>query len=164
MSSIMQKQVDVVNQSPAGNGDDVLEAVHALMHLFRARQYRALKDGEQELGPMEGKALGFFARHPGATQRDLVQRSGRDKGQVARLIASLRERGLLEASADENDRRSVRLALSPAGLEVQTVLRKQRRQLAALAVRGLSEEERRLLASLLARVKSNLEEGPLAGD
>jgi DNA-binding MarR family transcriptional regulator len=154
----MQKQVDDVNQSPADSGDDVLESVHAVMHLFRTRQYRALKDGAQELGHMEGKALGFFARHPGSTQRDLVLRSGRDKGQVARLIASLRERGLLEASTDENDRRSVRLALSPAGLEVQAALRKQGRQLAAQAVKGLSEEERRLLAALLARVKCNLED------
>lgn len=153
----MQKQVDIVNQSPADNGDDVFESIHAVMHLFRARQYRAVKDGAHDLSHMEGKALGFFAGHPGATQRDLVQRSGRDKGQVARLIAGLRERGLLEACADENDRRSLRLELSPAGREVQAVLRKQGRQLAALAVKGLSEEERRLLASLLARVKGNLE-------
>jgi len=153
----MQKQVDVVNQSPAIRVDDVLESVHAVMHLFRARQYRALKDGAQELGHMEGKALGFFDRHPGATQRDLVQRSGRDKGQVARLIASLRERGLLEASADENDRRSVRLALSPAGREVLAALQIQGRQLSALAVKGLSADERQQLSALLARVRGNLE-------
>jgi len=153
----MQKQVDVVNQSPAPRVDDVLESVHAVMHLFRARQYRALKDGAQDLGHMEGKALGFFARNPGATQRDLVQHSGRDKGQMARLIASLRERGLLEASADENDRRSVCLALSPAGREVLTVLQKQGRQLSELAVKGLSADERQHLAALLARVRGNLE-------
>jgi len=134
----------------------VLESVHAVMHLFRARQYRALKDSAQDLGHMEGKALGFFARHPGATQRDLVQRSGRDKGKVARLIASLRERGLLEASTDANDRRSLQLSLSPAGREVQAVLQEQGLQLSALAVRGLSTEERQQLAALLARVKGNL--------
>jgi DNA-binding MarR family transcriptional regulator len=49
---------------------------------------------------MEGKVLGYFCRHPGNTQSDLAQHSGRDKAQLTRLIARLKEAGLLEARAD----------------------------------------------------------------
>lgn len=153
----MRKSVDTVNQSPLQDAEGVVEAIHEVMHLFRARQYRVLKEGPYDLSHMEAKALGFFARHPGATPRDLAQSAGRDKGQVARLIGGLRERGFLDAHADEADRRSVHLEVSAAGKEVQAVLQKQRRRLSTQAVKGLSDAECASLMVLLARVKTNLE-------
>ena len=74
MSSIMIQQVDVVNQSiPTADpptGDEVMEAVHAVMHAFRSRQHQQLRGSASEVNPMEIRALRYFARHPGATQRD----------------------------------------------------------------------------------------------
>lgn len=156
----MRKSVDHVNHkaSTSSPDEDVLESVHALMHLFRSRQHRVLKDAEHDVSHMEAKTLGFFARHPGATQSELVQHSGRDKGQMARLIGGLRERGLLDAVADESDRRSLRLSVSPAGKEIQQVLAQQARRISAQAVKGLSADERAQLLALLARVRANLDQ------
>ncbi|MBL8348945.1 MAG: MarR family transcriptional regulator [Burkholderiaceae bacterium] len=160
----MPKSIDHVNQLAAAvqadAGDDVLEAVHAVMHLFRARQYRALRERGEALTHMDGKVLGFFARHPGATQRELALHSGRDKGQLARLIAGLKDRGLLQGQADDADRRSVRLQLTATGRAVQQQLQGQRRRLAEAAVAGLSADERRALHALLERVRANLEAMP----
>ena len=154
----MRKQVDVVNQSSADTtADEVIETIHTVMHLFRARQFRALKDGAHELAHMEAKALGFFARHPGATQSDLVQHSGRDKGQIARLIGGLRERGLLDATPDEHDRRVQRLAVSSAGKAVQKALQAQSRKLSKDAVADLGDEECAQLLALLKKLESRLE-------
>jgi DNA-binding MarR family transcriptional regulator len=105
---------------------------------------------------MESKVLGFFARHPGATQSDLAQHSGRDKAQLARLIKGLRERGLLLAEADAADRRNVHLRLSDDGLQVQRSLRSATRELERQAVAGLHKAEREQLLSLLRRVQRNL--------
>lgn len=138
--------------------DDPLELIHAVMHLYRSRQYRELRDGPHELTHMEFKVLGFFARHPGATQRDLVQHSGRDKAQIARLIQGLRQRELLDASADEQDKRSLCLRLSEAGEAVYGVVARQGRRLSEVAVQGFSAEERQALAALLERVRENLED------
>ncbi len=134
-------------------GDDVVEAIHAVMHLFRARQYRAVRDGASELTHLEGRVLAFFARHPGATQRELAAHSGRDKGQLARLVAGLKARALLQAQVDEGDRRSVRLRLTARG----QALRRQSRQLSKAAVAGLTEPERRALVELLRKVRVNIE-------
>jgi DNA-binding MarR family transcriptional regulator len=116
----MQKLVDEVNQMPgspaaASPASEVMESVHAIMHLYRSRHQRSLRTDEHELAHMEIKVLGFFARNPNASQSELVAYSGRDKAQVARLIRGLRERGLLDARADELDRRSRRLSLTGQG-------------------------------------------------
>lgn len=150
--------MDLVNQiENAGEADEVFEALHAVMHLVRAHRRRAMRDGPYGLTPMEGRVLGFFSRHPGATQSDLAAHTGRDKSQLARLVAGLRERGLLEARVDEDDRRNLRLHPTPAARAAQRTLKRGDRRLAGVAVAGLSEEERRQLVALLVRVRGNLE-------
>jgi DNA-binding MarR family transcriptional regulator len=156
----MQKQVDKVNQSPAPAADEVFEAIHTVMHLHRTKQYRALREGGHEISHMDTKVLGFFLRHPGATLSDLVQHSGRDKAQLARLIRSLRDKGLLEARCDEADRRSTRLQLSAAGRAMFGRLQKQGAKLSEVAMDKLSDAERRQLMALLGRVQSGLQEAP----
>ena len=153
MSSIMTKTVDSVNQLPA---DDVLELVHAVMHDYRSLQYRFLRDGPHDITHMDGKVLGYFARHPSATQSDLAQHSGRDKAQLARLIKGLRERGLIDGVADDADRRNVRLTLTVDGRAVHRALQQQARKLGAKAVTGLDAAEHAQLLALLGRVKTNL--------
>jgi len=116
---------------------------------------------------MDGKVLGYFGRHPGATQKDLAQHSGRDKAQLARPIKGLRDRGLLSAVADDADRRSVRLSLTADGRALQRTLQQQARGFgarpghrgldcsraarAAGAVAARRREPRRLSLSLPAR-------------
>ena len=161
MSPIMRKVVDQVNQNPAGQAADVLESIHQIMHLYRSRQHRSLRQGQHDLAHMEVKVLGYFARHPGATSSDLVAHSGRDKAQVTRLIRGLRERGLLEAAADAADRRSTRLTLSEQGREVHAALHVHDGTLAEAALAGIPKAERATLVALLERVRANLE---AAGD
>lgn len=159
----MRKSVDTINHSP-GTAEQVFEAIHAIMHLYRSRQYRDLRGTPFELSHMENKVLAFFARHPGATQSDLVQQSGRDKAQLTRLIRGLRDKGLLEARVDDKDRRSTLLQLTSEGKRIHRNLQAQGARLNALAVEGLTEEECRRLLGMLARVRGNLEDEAVAGD
>lgn len=160
MSFIMRKSIDNVNQPEPGRDDNVLELVHAVMHLYRSQQYRVLRDGPHGITHMDSKVLGYFGRHPGATQSDLAQHSGRDKAQLARLIKGLRERGLLAAEADASDRRNLRLSLTAEGQAVQRALQQQARRLSTRAVAGLSATDQRQLLALLQQVGRNLENAP----
>jgi DNA-binding MarR family transcriptional regulator len=155
---MMDKQMDNVNhiERHVGTQDNPLELIHAVMHQYRSQQYQVLRDGPHDLTHMETKALGFFARHPGATQSALAQDSGRDKAQLARLVKGLRERGLLDAQADEADRRNVRLTPTAQGRAVLDALHEASGHLAAQAVAGMSPEEQQQLAALLQRVRENL--------
>ncbi|MDB5759541.1 MAG: MarR family transcriptional regulator [Burkholderia sp.] len=160
----MRKQVDKVNQSAIASSDQVFETIHDIMHLYRSRQYRALRDGGHELTHMDAKVLGFFARHPGATQSDLAAHSGRDKAQLARLIRGLRDKGLLDARTDDADRRSTRLEVTPQGQALFGKLHRQRARLSDLAVSELSTTEREQLAALLKRVQATLQRVPEADE
>jgi len=153
----MRNIVDEVNQNSPAPAVEVLERVHAIMHLFRSAQQRGLRAGPHDLAHMEIKVLGFFARRPGATQSDLAAHSGRDKAQLARLVRGLRERGLLDATADADDKRSTRLTLSQAGQEMYAALHRHDGALAEAALAGLDEAERAGLLALLGRVQANLE-------
>lgn len=154
----MRKSIDHVNEiGVSPSAEDVVEAIHRTMHGVRAGQYRVARDAGHDLSHMDGKVLGFFARHPGATQKDLALHSGRDKGQLARLIAGLKERGLLDAAPDEADRRNIRLQLTAEGRAMQKALRVQARRVAEQAVAGLDASERRQLLALLDKVRVRLE-------
>jgi len=150
-------EVDNVNKKAAGEPAEIFDAVHRIMHLFRSEQYRVLRGGPCEITHLEGRLLGFFAAHPGATLRDLVAHLKQDKGQLARLVKSLREQGLLEGRGDGADRRAVRLELTATGRQVHRLLRRQVEKLSALAVDGLGARERAELARLLRHVRGNLE-------
>ena len=153
----MTKKDDIVNhRREATAPDSVLELVHAVMHEYRSRQFQALRDGPHAVTHMQSKLLGFFARHPGASQRDLAQHSGRDKAQLARLLAGLRAQGLLAGEVDPSDARSVRLSLTAQGKVVQRALRTQAKRLNSHAVAGLSAAEQVQLLALLAKVRGNL--------
>ena len=54
---MMRKQVDHVNRQGLVGADELLEALHAVMHRLRARQHQALREGEQDLTPLEGMPL-----------------------------------------------------------------------------------------------------------
>ncbi|WP_394470989.1 MarR family winged helix-turn-helix transcriptional regulator [Roseateles sp. DC23W] len=154
----MSETVDKVNSKSLAPAGEIFDLLHALMHLHRGRQPReTAAHDEAALTHMEARALGFIGRHAGATQTDLVLRSGRDKAQIARLIASLKARGLIEASADATDRRTQRLALTEAGQALHRRLRRHGEQVAQAAVRDFSQAELDQLLALLARLRANLE-------
>ena len=164
MSLIMANKIDNINQlastasAPArAAGDEVMELLHRLMHQYRALQQQALREGAHGITLWESKALGFFARQPGATQSDLAAHSGRDKAQLARLVKGLRDRGLLDGVADAADRRTVRIAPTAQGLALLQSLRGQAQQVAERAVAGLDGQEQAQLRALLARMAANLE-------
>ena len=135
---------------------EIFETIHSITHLYRSQQFRSLREGPHELGPMEFRALRFIARHLGCTQSDLVAHSGRDKGQVARLLRGLRDAGLVDADADPVDRRITRLSLSRRGQDLFDEVHVQGERLSELALAGLSEQERGSLQTLLAHVRENL--------
>lgn len=144
---------------PPPKADAVVEALHEVMHRLRHQQHAALRQAGQDLTPLEGRALGFFARHAGATAADLAGHSSRDKGQLTRLLAGLKGRGLLDVVADPDDRRVQRLHLSPAGRAELDALQRLRQRLAERAVASLSPADRQQLLALLQRVSQGLAEG-----
>jgi DNA-binding MarR family transcriptional regulator len=163
--NIMTRSVDNVNLYPevAGGdasdpGADVGEKLHALVHRMRRHLQHAMRDRSDAGTPMEWRALGFFARHPDACARDLVEHSGRDKAQVARLVRILIERGLLESAMASHDQRVQHLRLTAAGRQEAGRLQTQKERIDQRMLARLDDEDRRQLSRLLDRMKDSLGE------
>lgn len=154
----MPKSIDNVNDRGDRDPADVLDAVHSVAHLVRSRQFQALRGQEDELTPLESRVLFFFVRHPGGCLRELAEHSGRDKGQLARLVGGLRERGWLQAEVDATDKRITRFQPTEQARQRQQAMQRLRRRLGEEAVKSLSAAERQQLLALLARLRESLEQ------
>lgn len=97
-----------------------LAALENLMTLFggvkKALRHQLQQGDEPAVAPMLLRMLQLCQRHPGITQQGLAQRTGRDKGQVARLIRELLDQGLLSRQDNPEDRRSHHLLPTAAGV------------------------------------------------
>ncbi|HEX7663072.1 MAG TPA: helix-turn-helix domain-containing protein [Polyangiaceae bacterium] len=131
--------------------ETLLALVEQTVDVMRSALADATADDEAGLVRMEMRALGFLARHDGATAGDLVKRSGRDKGQIARIVAQLIERGLVVREAGV-DRRTHALRLTAEGRAVQRRLERRRSRAAAAVFGRFSATEREQLAALLGRI------------
>lgn len=60
----------------------IFEAMHDLVHVYRARMMEVVASIHPELTHNEVRALMFVGRHPGATQKELVQHASADKAQI----------------------------------------------------------------------------------
>jgi DNA-binding MarR family transcriptional regulator len=162
--NIMAKPVDKVNRQVAAAPEapppdaEVGEKLHALVHAMRRQLQQALRNHPDDVTPMEWRALGFFARRPGACARDLVEHAGRDKAQVARLVRTLIGRGLLVASSAPQDQRVQQLHLSATGRREAQRMQLLREKIDRRMLATLDEQERRHLSALLDRLLASLNE------
>ena len=128
---------------------DVFEVLHDLLHLFRARLLQSLERIQPGLTFNEFRILMHAGRHPGITQKELVEHSHTDKAQMARMLTQLQDKGWLERSASEADKRVRCLQLSAQGQQLFAQLKNQREQIAAELLRDFPVEQQTQLRELL---------------
>jgi len=154
---------DNVKHKSLSKSEQVFESIHHVTHLIRSGIFRVLRDSRYELTHLEGKLLGYFSRHPGSTLGDVAEEMAKDRGQLAKVIRSLRQHGLLTSMEDDADRRKVKLVLTPQGEKIHIMVRKEISRLSEIAIQGLDSEQRKDLLAMLTRIQTNLEES-VAGD
>lgn len=137
---------------------ELLDRLHLLMLRFHRRMHDAVRDEGDGLAIMEARSLAFFARHENSTQSELAQHTGRDKAQVARLVKTLLERGLLDSTRDPDDGRVLRLALTADGKTMQRKMHRHRTNFENALVQGFGEAEKLEALALLDRMVANVKE------
>ncbi len=152
-----QKNPDRAHQKSDTQAEDVLDSLHALMHSYRACLFRALRDSSYGITPMDARVLHHIDRHPGSTQSDLVAHSGKDKGQVARLITGLRKRELIKVQVDDKDRRSLHLYLTEAGRHIQAEILEQRLEINRTVMQKLNATECKSMLDLVEKLRSGID-------
>ncbi len=143
---------------PSAN-PEILEKLHLLVSIFHRRMHDAVREDGEGLAPMEARALRFLAHHEGSTQRDMTQHTGRDKAQIARIVRTLLERGLIDSAPDPDDGRSQRLRLTAAGRAMQRRMQQHRARFEQALAQGFDESEQAALVAQLERMVVNVRDG-----
>jgi len=98
-----------------------------------------------------------------ATQVDLARSLGIEGPTLTRHLDNLEEAGLVERRRSDEDRRAVRVALTPSGEAAYTSLRVAVGAFNDRLLEGISEAEQAQLRELLERLGANAGEGVSAG-
>jgi DNA-binding MarR family transcriptional regulator len=143
-------------------------AAEAFVSLFgsmkQAMRQQLQSDGGPATAPMLLRMLQLCQRQPGITQQGLAQLTGRDKGQVARLVKELVDEGLLIREDHPDDRRSHRLQATVAGLAAVEHFETADAAVAELIFGELSTAELSALTEQLTRLKDRLDKRLASAD
>ncbi len=82
-----------------------------------------------------------------------------DQASISRHVAALAERGLIQRTRQQKDRRVVLLTLTDEGRYLAFRLTESLREANPLAAMGLDDEEKRLFLRVMRKVGENLEAG-----
>ena len=100
----------------------------------------------------------FLANNPTYDRAaDIVTRRGIAKSHVSLSVGNLEKRGFLTRRMDENDRRTVHLALSPEATEIAMTARQEQIRFFRRIYHGLTREEMDLWHRLYTKVCINIE-------
>ncbi len=136
--------------------ESIQEQLFGLLFEITAQLRKAIKESPHNVTPMQQKALGFFNHFPGSSQQEFVDRLGRDKAQVTRLIKDLVERELLNRVNDPNDNRSYKIHLSKKGVNVFRQVRKLENKVFNKLLSGFEPEDLEVIQKVFSNMRSNL--------
>lgn len=148
-----------MSKRPTSGQRAALEALLSLFGGMKQSMRHQLQDGgAPATAPMLLRMLQLCQRQPGITQQGLALLTGRDKGQVARLVKELLDAGLLVREDHPDDRRSHRLRPTVAGLAAVERFETAEAGVAELIFGDLSAAELTALTEQLSRLKNRLDE------
>ncbi len=134
----------------------ICDLLSELSRQFKAGLRKAAGMVEVRLTPALGEVLACLGRNPEANLSMLSDYTGRDKGQITRMVADLESLGLIVRERPASDRRFVRLRLTPRGSDLYQHVLARRSELSAIMLQNLTAKEHRLLLDLLVRMRSSL--------
>jgi DNA-binding MarR family transcriptional regulator len=123
-----------VRSTPAQlTSEEVAERLRIAVNRLQRRLRQESLGG---LSPAQASALGSVRRHGSPTLGELATLEQVQPPSMTRIVASLTEAGMVTRVADTNDRRSVRVRITPAG---ERALERVRTRKNAFLFRRLSE-------------------------
>lgn len=110
--------------------------------------------------PGQNFLLEALRAEPSLTTGELARRMHVEVPTAVRMTQRMEAAGLLARTPDPDDRRRVRVSLTPDGRKAAKAVPRLLDGAAEQALRGLSTDERRQLVTLLERVRANLDWPP----
>jgi len=108
------------------------------------------------LNKIQVEILGILYLHPGISQNDLREKMLLDKITVTKNLKNLLEKGYVEKSRGEDDRRYKKLYLTDRAKEIGGEVREVLNGANEILMEGLSEEEKKISRETLKKMAKNI--------
>ena len=126
------------------------------MLAFRYLEAELQKAGLADLPVSAGDVLFVVARQKVLEMGELSQALRKDPSTIANVVKDLERRGYVRRERDPEDRRRVRVSLSPKARKAVPVFYRISRRFNQRFLRGVAAEQRQELVQLLDRLMDNL--------
>ncbi|MEM9764205.1 MAG: MarR family transcriptional regulator [Pseudomonadota bacterium] len=123
-----------------------------MRRLHAALNADAPRFDHHRVGPVGGMILLTISDEEPARPSAIVDRLGRDKSQITRLLQLLETKGLISRQPDPGDRRATRLILTERGRETVVVLQDAIARALDALLAPLDKTERATLQELLGKL------------
>ncbi|USB32672.1 MarR family transcriptional regulator [Paenibacillus sp. YPG26] len=107
---------------------------------------------DYHITPEQWSVLYRISEKEGQIQREIGERSGKDKPTTTRIITALEEKGFIRRVSGENDRRSFFIFITEEGRSVIRDTIPLERQILKEVTEGMTDEESKLLLKLLRQI------------
>ena len=153
----MSKKIQIGN-SPQGSRipENPIKLCSAI-----ARLHRGIV---RESGLMEGVmtqpgarlVMPLLATHGELSQKEIAEMTHLKAPSISAILKKMEDEGLAVRKSNPNDKREIRVSLTPKGEEVDRSIIETLKSTDEAGLKGLSAEEQKTLMSLLCRIQDNL--------
>jgi len=133
------------------------DVILAILKLSRAMRRCPPERKEFPFPPAVGRLLGRVAGNADISSRELCEMMDLRPSSLSEMLARAEAEGLITRRADEEDRRVVRVTLSPKGQDLVDEMDRARTEDARKKAACLTEEERELFCVLCEKLSGHIE-------
>ncbi|MGM9929116.1 MAG: MarR family winged helix-turn-helix transcriptional regulator [Bacillus sp. (in: firmicutes)] len=109
------------------------------------------------LAPEQNLIMMLLWEKDGLTQNQIAETLGKDKTNIARMAANLESKGFIRRTGCPNDRRSLKLYLSPEGKALSEQVVPTLEGFNDLICKGITKEEIVFLETILSKFNQNVQ-------
>ncbi|MDT8861376.1 MarR family transcriptional regulator [Alkalihalobacillus sp. MEB130] len=110
------------------------------------------------LAPEQNLIMMLLWEQDGLSQHQLVTKLEKDKTNIARMASNLEKKGFIKRSHCQDDRRSLKLYLTPCGKKLGDEVIPIAEQFNDLVCKGISEVELMQMEKILEKMNKNVQE------
>jgi DNA-binding MarR family transcriptional regulator len=148
-------------KGPEDCAREVLDVIPAIMLTIRAEMRRQRKMG---LSVPEFRALGYLLMHPMASLSDVAEHVGTPLPSMSKMIDGLVNQKLVHRETSPDDRRKIKLALTPAGKTILQSARRTAQVNLSKYLYGLSPQDCATVMSAMSVLKKVFPATPMLSD
>jgi DNA-binding MarR family transcriptional regulator len=149
-----------VKRHPAGKIETLTRQLDAIMSYSAAIQLRAARQGGLKLSRQEGFAVNALGRSGPATMGTLAEKLSSSMSALTAIVDRLVAQGIVSRERSEEDRRIVRIGLTPKGISLYEEHLKTQLDLSRKMLSRLSTQEQDALLDILRKIVDGLSESP----